>query len=92
MRRWRENFPDWQLKLKEFSLCYIQLDLSISQDSIACFYLGEMDLKAHVCLGMFIDMQSWCLSSVTAFCVRARSFQEGQVKVSPKSLTTEHGL
>lgn len=48
--------------------------------------LGEMDLKAHVCIGMFLDMHSCCLSSVTAFCVRARSFQEGQVEVSPESL------
>lgn len=30
-------------------------------------------------------VKSWCLSSVTAFWVCARSFQEGQVKVSPKS-------
>lgn len=52
----------------------------------ACFQLGEMDLKVHVCPRMFLDMQSWCLSSLTAFCVRARSFQEGQVEVSPKSL------
>lgn len=38
---------------------------------------------------MFLDMQSWCLSSVAAFCIRARSFQEGQVEVSPKSLIAE---
>lgn len=48
-----------------------------------------MDLKACLCPGMFLDMQSWCLSSVTAFCVCARSFQEGQVEVSPKSLIPE---
>jgi len=48
-----------------------------------------MDLTAHICIGMFLDMQSWCLSSVTAFCVRVRSFQEGQVEVSPKSLIAE---
>lgn len=48
-----------------------------------------MDLKAHIYPGMCFDMQSWCLSSLTAFCICARSFQEGQVEVSPKSLIAE---
>lgn len=39
--------------------------------------------------GMFLAKQGWCLSSVAAFCIRAGSFQEGQVEVSPKSFTAE---
>lgn len=43
----------------------------------------------HVGPGMFLVKQGCCFSSVAAFWVRAGSFQEGQVEVSPKSFIAE---
>lgn len=77
------------LELKGFLFCLCS-NGSIHLTRCDCMFLtGQNEPQKHVCLGMFLDVQSCCLSSVPAFWVRARSFQEGQVKVSPKSLIAE---
>lgn len=78
------------LELKGFLFCLLCSNGSIHLTRCDCMFLtGQNEPQKHVCLGMFLDVQSCCLSSVPAFWVRARSFQEGQIKVSPKSLIAE---
>lgn len=62
--------------------------MSVSQDEMVGFNCVKWTL-GHVGPGMFLTNQGWCLSSVAAFCLRAGSFQEGQVEVSPESFTAE---